>query len=634
MPFNSDGTWTSPTTGKVYGPNDALPDPGTPDGTAVAADLQFMASKEGGSLGDFSGAYGRAGAGFSAIQRPDAATPNSPGAKLDTSAADAERARLAPLLAQLQQQAASGGGAWEQQLKDATAKSAATAAALGQSRPGASYGSSLHNIGNAQAAVAQRAIGQGNILREKSKTAAQDKLAALTSGMEGQDISQAQGAADAKYGVKALNAASDAQYGRDVASRSEQGSNDLGKLYSASAQAGMGGMSDGGPVPGRPQMFGDDEANDTVPAMLSPGEIVIPRSHAGSPEAAAEFVRSLHAARRGGVQHFADGGMPGDSDPFGGGWDISTGTEAARQRRGAQVAANAPSAGNGGLLDTSTLDAGPRGAPGLRGVYAANADRLGARAAGAGPSVAPQENQTATDTTIGAAMQAMNQRGPQRAPQANVLQQVGVVQQGAAGASAATAAEEQAGGQDAFIKSVLAQRERELALAGGQQSAAWRNTMLNSNIALEQQSLLQSISNASATRTRNQLAGAGQAAAAYASAAGEDAPTSDDYARGSPADLHDANDMAHGGEVRAKSSAISRPPTTNKRRSGGVDVQAMDPVVTRRARDEDAQVEVTFPNEGDFPVVYRPFSGGGEVREDEESRVLDFLTSLRRRRAA
>lgn len=37
-------------------------------------------------------------------------------------------------------------------------------------------------------------------------------------------------------------------------------------------------MSDGGVVPGKPLVMGDDEANDIVDAKLSPGEIVIPRS--------------------------------------------------------------------------------------------------------------------------------------------------------------------------------------------------------------------------------------------------------------------------------------------------------------------------------------------------------------------
>jgi hypothetical protein len=56
----------------------------------------------------------------------------------------------------------------------------------------------------------------------------------------------------------------------------------------------------GGPVPGRPKVDGDSPKNDTVPAMLSPGEVVLPRSVANDPEApdkAAKFVASLKGRR-------------------------------------------------------------------------------------------------------------------------------------------------------------------------------------------------------------------------------------------------------------------------------------------------------------------------------------------------
>lgn len=53
------------------------------------------------------------------------------------------------------------------------------------------------------------------------------------------------------------------------------------------------GFSDGGQVPGRPKTFGDSQENDTVPAMLSPGELVIPRSHASDPKKAHAFVDHL-----------------------------------------------------------------------------------------------------------------------------------------------------------------------------------------------------------------------------------------------------------------------------------------------------------------------------------------------------
>jgi hypothetical protein len=58
----------------------------------------------------------------------------------------------------------------------------------------------------------------------------------------------------------------------------------------------MPALLDGGNVPGRAQVRGDSPRNDTVPTMLSPGEIVIPRSITQGPDApnrAADFVRAL-----------------------------------------------------------------------------------------------------------------------------------------------------------------------------------------------------------------------------------------------------------------------------------------------------------------------------------------------------
>lgn len=52
-------------------------------------------------------------------------------------------------------------------------------------------------------------------------------------------------------------------------------------------------MRAGGSVPGKAQVSGDSQKNDTVPAMLSPGEIVIPRSKAQNPDAAKAFVEAV-----------------------------------------------------------------------------------------------------------------------------------------------------------------------------------------------------------------------------------------------------------------------------------------------------------------------------------------------------
>lgn len=61
----------------------------------------------------------------------------------------------------------------------------------------------------------------------------------------------------------------------------------------AYAQSGM-------KVPGQAKFVGDTTKNDTVPAMLSPGEIIVPRSHASDPMLAAKFAYDTVMRNRGG----------------------------------------------------------------------------------------------------------------------------------------------------------------------------------------------------------------------------------------------------------------------------------------------------------------------------------------------
>lgn len=95
-----------------------------------------------------------------------------------------------------------------------------------------------------------------------------------------------------------------------------------GAMQTGTINSAHGGLiprlaSQGGHVDGRAKVDGDNSKNDTVPTMLSPGEIVIPRSIAQHPEApslAAEFVR--HAIARG-PQHksgYFDAGEVGEND--------------------------------------------------------------------------------------------------------------------------------------------------------------------------------------------------------------------------------------------------------------------------------------------------------------------------------
>jgi len=67
------------------------------------------------------------------------------------------------------------------------------------------------------------------------------------------------------------------------------------------ATMGVGGKAKGGEIGGRAQYSGDTRSNDTVPAMLSPGEIVLPRTVAQSedaPEKAKKFVEAIKKQKR------------------------------------------------------------------------------------------------------------------------------------------------------------------------------------------------------------------------------------------------------------------------------------------------------------------------------------------------
>jgi hypothetical protein len=81
----------------------------------------------------------------------------------------------------------------------------------------------------------------------------------------------------------------------------------VSQLQEGNAPAGYQTISpnifeSGGPVPGQAKVAGDSGKNDTVPAMLSPGEIVLPRSvtQGGNVEAkAVEFLRHLRGSKKG-----------------------------------------------------------------------------------------------------------------------------------------------------------------------------------------------------------------------------------------------------------------------------------------------------------------------------------------------
>lgn len=499
---------------------------------------------------------------------PKQVDPGSAGGSLDTGAAEADRERLASLTAQLQQQAATGGGAWEGTLHDATQGAMRTASAIGQSQPGQGYQSALRNIGNAQSGAAQRGAGQHTILRAQSRQGAQDQLSPLLASQGQSDAQQASAQSAANQGITELNN-----------TLAQNANKNFTGATSAGASLGMSqiGKSDGGEVPGKSRVFGDDEQNDTVPAMLSPGEIVIPRTHATSPEAAADFVRALQAKKQGGGSpgHFADGGQTGlqdgaiTSDQLA--QDVFVPHIGAANFLSSQ--AGAPTIKNGGLLDVSAYDKN-------RGAVEDNARQQAVRAAGMGPTVTGQQVQNSADSSIADAM--ANQGG--RGGAAEALTRAIQAQQGAGGNAAEQRMGEQRSGASALAQTMGQQRAQDMALAVAQQQAAFRQTQINAGINLAQQAQIRGI-----------LGGAGQAAVAGISSAGGK-------------NAYEGSDLNTPGFDQAGNNGVASQASEwdNPYDSGSVDHGATD-----FAPDEKWQ--------------------GGEI---EDTRAEDFVRALKRRRAA
>ena len=400
--------------------------------------------------------------------------PTSPGASLNTSQPDADRLRLAGYLKQLTTQSQTGGGAWEQALAQNTARAKGVAQSLGQS-PGIDPMTAARGIGNAQAGADQRSVGQGNLLRAQTQQRAQGQLA---------DVLGGQGALDAQQGSTQQAAG----FGLTQLEHTLRVAGDK-KVKDALGSTAQGYMSKGGTVPGVPLVPGDDIRNDIVPAKstegadlkLSPGEIIIPNSITQRPDAATAAAAFVAAVKARGPQHqqraFAPGGEVGDA--------FKTG-QAQRSPVFTPVSTRNPTP-----IDATSYNQ-------TRDASIANSGNLLASYNGKGPSTAPQEMQNATDSTIADAMRA--QAGAHRPLDVTAA---GAEQaQGAAGNAAGVVAGESQHAGDAFAAAVQKQRAQDLSLATAQQQAAWRNTMTNAGVTLEQQAQLQ-----------NLIGGAGQAAA-------------------------------------------------------------------------------------------------------------------------
>ena len=79
-------------------------------------------------------------------------------------------------------------------------------------------------------------------------------------------------------------------------------------LIEAGKKKARGGKIEGREIPGKAKFKGDTRSNDTVPALLSPGEIVLPRTVAqaeDAPEKAKDFVSAIKKQKRPSPKAFA-----------------------------------------------------------------------------------------------------------------------------------------------------------------------------------------------------------------------------------------------------------------------------------------------------------------------------------------
>jgi|SRR5712664_24529 len=234
------------------------------------------------------------------------------------------------LASQLAQAAAGQGpSAAQSQFQSALDQNLRGEMALGQSQAGVSPGAGLRNILEAQGTTTGQAAAQSAALRAQEQQAAQAQLGNVLGGFGqvglgatgqrlqaagmGQQVSEQDRQAQLELEKQRLGAWQ-TQVGSDTQMKGADKAL-TGKIVGGITQGGgaAAALAHGAEVKGKAKVDGDSEENDHVPAMLSPGEIVLPRTVAqdnDAPRKAAEFVRAIRKHKK-----MAHGGEVGS--PFG-----------------------------------------------------------------------------------------------------------------------------------------------------------------------------------------------------------------------------------------------------------------------------------------------------------------------------
>jgi len=208
------------------------------------------------------------------------------------------------LLAQSQGQ---GPSLAQMQLQDATNRNIQQGAGLISSQKGINPALAARLIANQSANANQQAAGQSAQARLAEQMQAQQQLQGLYGQIAGQEINQNQlyQQALANQNQQALGntsqmnqynvgtAKQNADWGQQLLGGVTKGiSSSLGLSSTQPEEKAMGGV-----IEGKAEVPGDSPVNDKVPAMLSPGEIVIPRSAAKDPEKAKAFIDHIKKSK-------------------------------------------------------------------------------------------------------------------------------------------------------------------------------------------------------------------------------------------------------------------------------------------------------------------------------------------------
>lgn len=236
---------------------------------------------------------------------------------------NASAAQQQALDAQLQGVAnGTGASVADKQLALTTQQNQLAAAGAAGSQVGINPELARRQIQNQAANLNQQGAGQAALLRSQESLGALSALGQNLGTQRSQDIGQ-QGANTAL-----LNAGAGAQGqqnttalgGQQLQQQTDSQNADLQQQAAAlnagvqqqnvasgtqafGALAGMGGAflgskavggkAHGGLIPGRAPVAGDSSRNDVVPALLSPGEVVVPRSVAHDPKKRAAFLAAV-----------------------------------------------------------------------------------------------------------------------------------------------------------------------------------------------------------------------------------------------------------------------------------------------------------------------------------------------------